>query len=224
MLYVSVASPTVITISISVRFTVPPLFSGGTRRRNVPTKSINARKPWKISSSVKSMLLNAPFTYAEVGATREAPLPSGYRHVRRDVRIGQGRETFDRASTALFGWRVHRGAGLGVVAQRPPLPGLPVVIRIGLGRFALTAPCRVVYRIDQPDQRGFAYGTLPGHPECGEEAFLVHLTASGTVRFRITAFSRPATVLARLGGPLTSLAQEWATDRYVRSMTRLSRP
>ena len=29
----------------------------------------------------------------------------------------------------------------------------------------LRAPCRVVYVIDEPDVRGFAYGTLPGHPE-----------------------------------------------------------
>ncbi|HWS39562.1 MAG TPA: DUF1990 domain-containing protein [Actinoplanes sp.] len=170
------------------------------------------------------MLLNAPFTYPETGATREALLPSGYRHVRRDVPIGEGPETFDRAATALFGWRMHRGAGFGVIADRPAVPGVPVVIRIGLGRFALNAPCRVVYRVDQPDQRGFAYGTLPGHPESGEEAFVLHLTASGTVRFRITAFSRPATVLARLGGPLTSVAQEWATSAYLRSMRELARP
>ncbi|GAA1607964.1 DUF1990 family protein [Actinoplanes couchii] len=169
------------------------------------------------------MLLNTPFTYAEVGATREAPLPPGYRHVRRDIRIGDGPEVFDRAATALFGWRMHRGAGLGVLADRPPAPGLPVVIRIGWGRLALTAPCRVVYRVDQPDQRGFAYGTLPGHPESGEEAFVLHLTANGTVRFRITAFSRPGTLLTRLGGPVTSMAQELATTRYLRSMRRLAR-
>ncbi|SDT33832.1 Uncharacterized protein, UPF0548 family [Actinoplanes derwentensis] len=187
-------------------------------------KSINVRKHWKIWSNLRSMLLNAPFTYAEVGATQEASLPPGYKHVRRDIRIGDGPETFDRAATALFGWRMHRGAGFGVVADRPAVPGLPVVIRIGLGRVALNAPCRVVYRVDQPDRRGFAYGTLPGHPESGEEAFVLHLTASGTVRFRITAFSRPATTIARLGGPLTSLAQELATNRYISSMLHLSRP
>lgn len=170
------------------------------------------------------MLLNAPFTYAEHGATRKAALPAGYRHLRRDVPIGEGPETFDRAATALFGWRMHRGAGLGVLADHPAVPGVPVVIRIGLGRLALNAPCRVVYRMDKPDQRGFAYGTLPGHPESGEEAFVLHLTAGGTVRFRITAFSRPATALARIGGPLTSLAQELVTAAYVRSMRELARP
>ncbi|SIP67631.1 hypothetical protein BN9982_740001 [Mycobacterium tuberculosis] len=33
----------------------------------------------------------------------------------------------------------------------------------------LRAPCRVVYVIDEPDVRGFGYGTLPGHPVSGEE-------------------------------------------------------
>ena len=34
-------------------------------------------------------------------------------------------------------------------------------------------PARVVYVIDEPLRKGFAYGTLPGHPETGEEAFIV---------------------------------------------------
>ncbi|MDI6102465.1 DUF1990 domain-containing protein [Actinoplanes sp. NEAU-A12] len=170
------------------------------------------------------MLLNTPFTYAEVGATRAAPLPSGYRHVLRDVEIGAGRETFDRAAAALMSWRMHRGAGLSVDAPAPAAPGVPAVIRIGAGPFRLSAPCRVVYRIDQPDRQGFAYGTLRGHPESGEEAFVLHLTGAGRVRFRITAFSRPATALARIGGPLTVLGQEIATQLYLRSMRRLSRP
>ena len=63
------------------------------------------------------------------------------------------------------------------------------VLRLGLGPLALSAPVRVVYVIDGPDRRGFAYGTLPGHPESGEEAFLVERRPDGTVWCRITAFS-----------------------------------
>jgi uncharacterized protein (UPF0548 family) len=163
-------------------------------------------------------------TYAEVGATRDARLPDGYRHVLRDVEIGTGRDTFERAAAGLLDWRMHRGAGLAVDAPGPVVPGARVLLRIGAGPFRITAPCRVVYRIDQPDRQGFAYGTLDGHPESGEEAFVVHLTGGGRVRFRITAFSRPDSGLARLGGPLTVLAQEIATHRYIRSMRRLSRP
>jgi uncharacterized protein (UPF0548 family) len=163
-------------------------------------------------------------TYPHVGATRDARLPAGYRHVLRDVEIGAGRDTFERAAAALLDWRMHRGAGLAVEAPGPATPGVRVLLRVGAGPFRITAPCRVVYRIDQSDRQGFAYGTLAGHPESGEEAFVVDLTGSGRVRFRIAAFSRPAGGLARLGGPLTVLAQEIATHRYLRSMRRLSRP
>jgi len=38
------------------------------------------------------------------------------------------------------------------------------------------------------------------------------------VSFTITAFSRPATRLARLAGPLESIAQRRITDRYLRSL------
>jgi uncharacterized protein (UPF0548 family) len=37
----------------------------------------------------------------------------------------------------------------------------------------MRAPCRVIYTITEPRRKGFAYGTLPGHPESGEEAFTI---------------------------------------------------
>ncbi|GAB2607352.1 hypothetical protein Aab01nite_02790 [Paractinoplanes abujensis] len=159
-------------------------------------------------------------TYAEVGATRDEPMPAGYGHVERDELIGHGRAAFDRAVDSLLDWRMHRAAGFRIVrgGQRAA-EGADIVLRF----FGMTVPCRVVYVVDEPDRRGFGYGTLPGHPERGEEAFLVVLTAGDEVRFRIRAFSRPATALARLGGPITRLGQRYATDRYVKALRRLTR-
>ncbi len=68
---------------------------------------------------------------------------------------------------------------------------------MGAGPVRITAPCRVVYTVNEPDRQGFACGTLPGHPECGEEAFLVERDDDGAVTFAITAFSRPATLRAK---------------------------
>jgi uncharacterized protein (UPF0548 family) len=82
----------------------------------------------------------------------------------------------------------------------------------------------VVYTEEGRDRRGFAYGTLPGHPEQGEEAFLLDLTGNGDVHFRIRAFSRPASLLARVGGPLTRAVQAYATTRYVTATRRLADP
>lgn len=49
----------------------------------------------------------------------------------------------------------------------------------------------------------WAYGTLPGHPEHGEEAFVVDRTGDGTVWLTVTAFSRAAKWYTRAGGPAT---------------------
>jgi uncharacterized protein (UPF0548 family) len=165
-----------------------------------------------------SRLRASALTYPEVGATRAA-LPVGYHHVSREGRLGLGEETFARASAALFGWELQRRAGVRVLPSSPVVvEGADAVLLLGFGRLALRAPVRVVYVVDEPQARGFAYGTLPGHPESGEEAFVVELRADGAVVCRVTAFSRPVTWLSRLGGPLATLTQSWVTGRYLRSL------
>jgi uncharacterized protein (UPF0548 family) len=68
--------------------------------------------------------------------------------------------------------------------------------------------------VDEADRYGFAYGTLPGHPEQGEEAFVVERLADRTV-FRIVALSRPAEWLARAGGPISRRIQRSTARRYL---------
>ncbi|MFC3382615.1 DUF1990 family protein [Couchioplanes azureus] len=170
-------------------------------------------------------LAAADLTYPQAGATRDDRLPTGYGHVLRDVSIGTGRPAFERAAGGLFGWHMHRGAGLAVTSTADrAATGAIVILRAGWGPLRLTIPCRVVYTVESYDCRGFAYGTLPGHPERGEEAFLVVLTDAGDVRIRIRAFSRPASLLARSGGALTRIVQEYVTDRYVGAARGLARP
>jgi uncharacterized protein (UPF0548 family) len=164
----------------------------------------------------------ASVTYQEVGATRRDPLPTGYRHVHRDVVLRTGRAVFERAVEGLFTWRIHEGAGMTVTSPAGRAAnGVTVVLGAGWGQLRLTIPCRVVYTLDEANRAGFAYGTLPGHPERGEEAFMIIRMDTGEVRIRIRAFSRPASVLARCGGPLTHLVQEFVTDRYLHAARRL---
>ncbi|MEP7333816.1 MAG: DUF1990 domain-containing protein, partial [Terracoccus sp.] len=157
----------------------------------------------------------ASLTYAAVGATR-GQLPGGYHHVRRRAAIGAGPTQFRAAAAALMGWQVQRRAGIEVRASAPVI-GVDEVadLRIGGGPLRLTAPVRVVHTIENPHSRGFAYGTLPGHPESGEEQFVVELMPSGLVLFTITAFSRPAWRLARLSGPFDDVVQALMTRRYL---------
>jgi uncharacterized protein (UPF0548 family) len=161
-------------------------------------------------------LADAPFSYDEVGATRHSTLPAGYDHVEREHVVGAGPEQFDRAAAAVFRWAAQRGAGLRIRASGPASsPGTVVLMTAGLHRLGLDIPCRVVWVVDEPDRRGFGYGTLPGHPESGEESFVVTRLPDGEVVYRLRAFSRLATRLPRLGAPVSHRVQTLALDRYV---------
>ncbi|MDP9026471.1 MAG: DUF1990 domain-containing protein [Actinomycetota bacterium] len=80
-------------------------------------------------------------------------------------------------------------------------------------------PARVVYVIDEPDRKGFAYGTLPGHPERGEEAFVVERRADDSVWLVIRAFSRPSNVFFWVAYPALRMVQAIFTARYERALT-----
>ena len=166
-------------------------------------------------------LAAAPFTYSEVGATRSGRLPAGYHHGEHVTVVGSGRASFERAVAAVFDWRAQRAAGFRVRASGPAEePGTVVVLTAGLPRLGYHIPCRVVWAQTDGDERGFGYGTLPGHPEAGEEAFVVRLEADGTVTFTTRVFSRLATPLARLGGPLSRAVQHLVMARYGHGIRR----
>jgi uncharacterized protein (UPF0548 family) len=156
-----------------------------------------------------------PLTYPEVGATAGPP-PPGYRHLGFVSQVGAGHLRYEEAADAVMHWGMQRGAGLRVEASSDVVEvGAVVVVKMGF----LKAPCRVVYVIDEPGVRGFAYGTLPGHPESGEERFVVrHDPVTAAVYAEVSAFSRPATWWSKAGGPLTSLAQRMIAKRYVRAV------
>ncbi|AJE85013.1 hypothetical protein SLNWT_4637 [Streptomyces albus] len=160
-----------------------------------------------------------PLTYPEVGATRHGPLPGGYHHLRVRTPLGHGEAVFEAAAEALLDWRMHRGLGIGIaVDAERAVPGAEVAVRIG----PVAGRCRVVWALRGPRRAGFAYGTLPGHPESGEEAFLVELAPGGAVRLTVTAFSRPDRWFTRLAGPLVLLFQRAYGRRCGRVLARLA--
>ena len=154
-------------------------------------------------------------TYRDVGATA-GPMPDGYHHVRKSAVIGSGRTRFEDAAAKVMRWGMLRGAGVRVDAtSEVAAVGSEVLVGIGPVR----APCRVVYVIDEPDRRGFAYGTLPGHPESGEELFAVRYDpATDEVHAEVAAFSRHATWWSKLGSPVTALMQRVITSRYLTAL------
>jgi uncharacterized protein (UPF0548 family) len=120
---------------------------------------------------------------------------------------------------------MHEAAGLTPVASATrAAPGVTVTSQLRLGPVRISAPCQVVWADDDPDagQAGFGYGTLPGHPESGEEAFVLTRGADDVVWLTVRAFSRPATLLTRLGGPVGRLLQRRVTTQYANALRGLA--
>ncbi|CAN5669806.1 DUF1990 family protein [soil metagenome] len=168
-----------------------------------------------------SDLEGLPLTYADVGATGTLPdsdvgATAGFRHVHASSRIGSGRARFDEAADAVMRYGMLRGAGVQVTASTE-IAAVDTVVLSRLGPF--WAPCRVVYVVDEPNQRGFAYGTLPGHPVSGEERFAVRYDpASESVYAEVAAFSRPNTWWSKAAAPALAVAQRLVTKRYLNAL------
>lgn len=157
------------------------------------------------------------YSYPGVGITRDdGDAPFGYDHDRNREELGRGEPVFERAREAIRTWEMFP-APLATIEPK----GIPieegevagVVMRV-FGLWFLNA-ARIVYVIDEPRRFGFAYGTLPGHVEAGEERFLVEWLLDDTVVYSIVAFSQPRYWLARLGKPMAR--------RLQRTFVRLSK-
>lgn len=180
--------------------------------------------PMLLDAAVERELATAPYSYPEIGRTRDGDLPSGYRRLHRQVTMPGGRDRFDTLAEALMGWRLHTGAGLDMrVSSLRVAQSAVLTATLHLGPFRIATRCRVVYVIDEPDRVGFAYGTLPGHPERGEERFLLRFDQD-RISFELLAFSVNASLLARLGGPVSRAVQDRVNAAYLDAARRLSVP
>ena len=163
-------------------------------------------------------------TYDDIGATLAGERPEGFHHDDFEDPLGEGADAFQRAVTGLKTWKAHRLPGMRVFPENQVIAtGATVVVTLGTSIASIAAPCRVVGVVDGQTRWGFAYGTLPGHPEQGEESFAVSIMPDGTVRFEIKAFSRPADPLVRLSGPFGRGVQRGATGAYLRALKRFVR-
>jgi uncharacterized protein (UPF0548 family) len=160
-------------------------------------------------------------TYPELGASLDESLPPGYHHGRSSITLGRGDEVWAAACAALDQWQAHRGAGVRVFPADAPLEaGATVALSVRIGPVVDVFGCRIVQVVDEADRYGFAYGTLPGHPERGEESFVLERTEQGSVTFTVTVFAQGAQLLTRLAQPLTSAVSHQYIDRYLRSLRR----
>lgn len=155
--------------------------------------------------------------YPGIGGTVHGQFPPGFNHDHYEIRLGGTDEVWRRAVAALQDWAPQRGSGVVVATDGPVAEGTTVALAAPLPLGWAVAACRVVAAIDEPLRFGFAYGTLPVHPEEGEELFLL-IRSDDVVRFEITSFSRPRHALARLGAPVARRVQVRMTRRYLGAM------
>ncbi len=107
---------------------------------------------------------------------------------------------------------------LGYAADGSALARPGDTAMLSWGMWPARIPVRVVSVIDEPDRKGFAYGTLPGHPERGEESFVVERRPDDSVWLIIRAFSRPSNAFFWAAYPAVRLVQAIFTDRYKRAL------
>jgi uncharacterized protein (UPF0548 family) len=157
-----------------------------------------------------------------VGATARGERPSGYRWDSWEADLGADEgDRFERCGRAVLAWRAQKGAGIRVVPDLPVVVGATHAIVIGLPVGHVIATARVVHVVDDAEHIGFAYGTLPAHPEEGEEIFVVH-RRDGRVTFEVSAFSKVRDPLARLGAPVTRWLQLRTNKTYVAEIARIA--
>ena len=175
-------------------------------------KTLSFRKPSAESiRQFRQAQAGLNVTYSAVGATATVP-PAGYVVDHTRITLGTGEEVFEAATSALRRWEHFN---LGWVEATPgdtPIATGAVVAVLAhvFGVWWLNA-CRIVYVVDEGEATikcGFAYGTLPGHAESGEEQFVIEWDrADNSVWYNILAFSKPNCFVTRLSYPLARCIQ-----------------
>jgi len=140
------------------------------------------------------------------------------------AQLGAGALAFNRARSALVRWQQFQLGWLKAWPADTPLRAGETVVVV-----ARTFPvwwmnaARIVYVVDEStdsaSRHGFAYGTLPGHVEIGEERFLVEWDrATDSVWFDVLAFSCPRHFLTRLARRQVRRMQQRFRDESTAAM------
>lgn len=152
-----------------------------------------------------------PFSYAEVGASRQT-IPAGYPINHHRVQLGVGADVYNRAKNAMENWTMYQTGWTRLYPTKVPIAVGAVVCAVVNHGFCWSVnPCRIIYILEETGivaRYGFAFGTLPGHSEEGEERFTVEWRGDDdSVWFELLSFARPHDVLAKIGFPFVGFFQ-----------------
>ena len=167
-----------------------------------------------------------PFSYQDVGATKGHNAPDGYpiNHYRKE--LGNGEQTYKKAIKAIESWKMYDLDWTELCWANTAIKEGEIVATLAnhLGFWSLN-PCRIIYLVDEENERlkrfGFAFGTLPDHSEEGEEQFIVELDkTSNKVWFEIYAFAKPHHWMAKIGFPFVHYLQKQFAKESYRAMLK----
>ena len=169
-----------------------------------------------------------PLTYEAAGATRGDSWPAGFNHDRNSVTLGHGAAVFEKAAAALRAWRMFPSPWTEIIpADAPQREGECVALLIRVFGIWWLNAARIVHEVEESGdgmkrRTGFAYGTLPGHVEEGEERFTVSWMPDDSVRYDIQAFSRPRHWLVKLAKPVARALQRRFVRQSLAAMKQLA--
>jgi uncharacterized protein (UPF0548 family) len=162
-------------------------------------------------TSTLASWLHEPLSYQ--GQSLQAARIEGFITDQHRIRLGHGREVYQRACTALDQWQMFPlWSSVARLHDGGQQEGQIVAMVVQICGLWWVNPCRILRRCDSGNTHGFVYGTLPEHAECGEEKFIIRQESDGSVWYEIRAFSRPRHWLAWLAFPLA----RWWQCRFVR--------
>ena len=154
-----------------------------------------------------------PFTYPEVGASREG-VPPGDPVNQLRGRLGAGPETFARAVEALRGWKMYETGWTKLCRPEAPITE-GAVVGVLSRDFGDVVAQRLSDCLSDRGEGGFATESLRVRLRhvawsrgAGEECFSVEWHRSEeSVLYEVFAFARAANPLVKLGPPFVRLIQ-----------------
>jgi uncharacterized protein (UPF0548 family) len=145
---------------------------------------------------------DAFYSYKELKGTTTKKV-QGYNNDLNTLHIGQGDLVWEKAKKSLQNWQQFPFSWTKIYNNKTPLKeGNVVAVLFRLFGIWWINAARIVYSFDENDRFGFAYGTLHGHVESGEECFWIDRDTTGNVYYHIKAFSKPAFWGAKLAYPI----------------------
>lgn len=158
------------------------------------------------------------FNYQAILGTKKEGIV-GYDNDHNFIEIGKLQKNWDQAKAALNEWRQFPVPWTKIESSSEKIKeGLTVGVYFKIFGLWWINSARVVYTIDEPNKFGYAYGTLPGHLESGEECFWIERDDNGMISYHIRAFSKPDHFLVRLAYPIARMFQKKFVKESLKAM------